>query len=165
MTSPVRAGLRALLLLAAVLAPSAWPSGAPRPDLVVLVVAAAATARGPLTGLLTGLAGGWLLDLVPPGAEPLGAGALTYAAVGALLGATRRYAALSPLVPWVAAVLGAGLVLGVRWVTAAAGVGRAEPADLLWTWGVTAAVAVVLVPVLGALERRARPREERDVPW
>ncbi len=165
MTSAARALLRTLLLLASVLLPSAWAAGAARPDLVVLVVASAALTRGPLTGLLTGLAGGWLLDLVPPGAEPLGAGALTYAAVGAVLGATRRYAALSPLVPWVAAVLGSGLVLGVRWVAAAAGAGRAEPADLLRTWGLTALVAGVLVPVLGALERRVRPREERDPPW
>ncbi|AXH95883.1 rod shape-determining protein MreD [Ornithinimicrobium avium] len=164
MTAPVRALLRGLLLLLAVLLPAVWPSGAPRPDLVVLVVAAAALGRGPLTGLLTGLAGGWLIDLVPPGAEPLGAGALAYAAVGAVLGSARRYAALSPLVPWVAAVVGSGLVLGVRWVSAAAGAGRAEPAELLRTWGVTAVVAVVLVPVLRSLERRVRPRAERDAP-
>src|SRR5690606_39125734 len=79
---------RAVLLLAAVLLPSALPpaSQLPRADLVLVVVAAAALVHGPTTGLLTGLAGGWLLDLVPPGAEPLGAGALVYAAVGVLLG-------------------------------------------------------------------------------
>lgn len=159
MSGPAGALLRAVLLVAAVLLPSAWPAGAPRPDLVVLVLAAAALAHGPLTGLLTGLAGGWLLDLVPPGAEPLGAGALTYAAVGVLLGVLRRYAVVSPLVPWALTVLGAGLVLAVRWVSAAAGAGRATTGELLWTWAVTAVAAVVLVPVLGALERRAGERD------
>ena len=128
MTGAVRVLVRAVLLLAAVLLPSAWPAGAPRPDLLVLVVAAAALARGPVTGLLVGLAAGWLVDLVPPGAEPLGAGAFTYAAVGALLGSLRRYAVVSPLAPWLLTVLGSGLVLGVRWLSSAAGAGRATGA-------------------------------------
>ncbi len=157
--------VRAGLLLAAVLLPSAWPSGAPRPDLLVLVVAAAALSRGPLTGLVVGLAAGWLVDLVPPGAAPLGAGALTYAAVGALVGALRRYAVVSPLAPWVLTVLASALVLGVRWLSSAAGVGRATTTDLLWTWGLTAALAVVLVPVLGAVERRTGRRAERAGAW
>ena len=94
--------VRALLLVSAVLLPSAWPPGLPPADLVLLVVAAAALLHGPSTGVLVGLAGGWLVDLVPPGAEPLGATALSYAAAGALLGLARRWAAASPLLPWVA---------------------------------------------------------------
>lgn len=145
--------VRALLLVAAVLLPSAWPPGVPRADLVLLVVAAAALLRGPTTGLLVGLAGGWLVDLVPPGAAPLGASALTYAGAGVLLGLARRYAAASPLLPWAATAVAAALVLGVRGVTAAAGVGRAGAGELVWSWVVTLVVAVLVLPVLLAVER------------
>lgn len=145
--------LRALLLLVAVLLPSAWPAGLARPDLVLLVVAAAALLHRPSTGLLVGLAGGWLLDLVPPGAEPLGATALTYGAVGLLLSLARRVVGASPVLPWVATALAAAAVLAVRGVTAAAGVGRVVPVDLAWSWAMTMLVAVILLPVLMGLER------------
>lgn len=146
--------LRVLLLLSAVLLPSAWPGGLPRPDLVVLVVAAVALLHRPSTGMLAGLLGGWLLDVVPPGAEPLGATALTYALVGLLLGLGRRLTAASPLLPWVATGVAAAVVLGVRWVASAAGVGVALPSQLAWSWLMTMLVAVVLLPLLMGLERR-----------
>lgn len=145
---------RAVLLLAAVLLPTLFPSGMPgRPDLVLLVIAAAALMHGPVTGGLTGLAGGWLIDLVPPGGEPLGAGALTYAVAGLLVGLARRWAPWSPLVPWIAAVGGAVVVQGVRGMVAAAGVGVAHPVDLLWSVGATALFALLLLPLLIGLER------------
>ena len=150
--------VRGLLLVAAVLLPSAWPPGLARPDLVLLVVAAAALLHRPQTGLLVGLAGGWLIDLVPPGASPLGASALTYAAVGLGLGLVRRALVLSPVLPWVATAVAAAVVLGVRGVTAAAGVGQALLVDLAWSWGMTLLVAVLLLPVLMGLERRLTTR-------
>ncbi|SOC52535.1 rod shape-determining protein MreD [Ornithinimicrobium cerasi] len=150
--------VRALLLVSAVLLPSAWPPGLPPADLVLLVVAAAALLHGPSTGVLVGLAGGWLVDLVPPGAEPLGATALSYAAAGALLGLARRWAAASPLLPWVATAVASAAVLGVRGVVAAAGVGRAAPGELLRTWVLTMLVAVVVLPVLIEVERRLTAR-------
>lgn len=150
--------LRALLLASAVLLPSAWPAGLPRPDLVILVVAAAALLHRPSTGLLVGLAGGWLLDVVPPGGEPLGAAALSYAAVGLLLGLGRRFTAASPLLPWVATGLAAVAVLGVRWVASAAGAGLALSGELAWSWVMTMLVAVLALPVLMGLERRAGDR-------
>lgn len=155
MSAALTIGTRALLLLAAVLLPSALPSSAdvPRADLVLVVVAAVALVRGPTTGVLTGLAGGWLLDLVPPGAEPLGASALVYAGVGALLGLARRHVVVSPVLPWLLTVAAAVLVLGVRATSAAAGFGRAGGGDLWWSWVATAVVAAVLVPALTALER------------
>ena len=149
---------RTLLLVLAVLLPSAWPAGLPRADLVVLVVAAAGLMRGPTTGLLVGLAGGWLLDLVPPGASPLGAGALVYGAAGLLLGLARRYADASPLLPWLATALGAGLVLAVRGITAAAGIGRVVLTELAWSWLMTALVAIVVLPALIVVERWLRAR-------
>lgn len=145
--------VRALLLVLAVLLPSAWPAGLARPDLVLLVVAAAALLHRPQVGLLVGLVGGWLVDLVPPGGEPLGASALGYAAVGLGLGCVRRALVISPLLPWVATALAAALVLGVRGVGAAAGLGRALPGELVWSWVVTMLVAVLALPVLMSLER------------
>jgi rod shape-determining protein MreD len=143
--------------VAAALLSSTWPSGGPRPDLVVLVVVAAALARGPATGVLVGLAGGWLVDLVPPGAAPAGGTALVLAAVGALVGLARPAAALSPVVPWVLAVLAAAVPPAVRWVAAAAGWGTVRVGDLLASWGWTAVLALGLVPALLALERRLGP--------
>lgn len=150
--------VRVLLLVAAVLLPAAWPGGLARPDLVLLVVAAAALLHRPSTGLLVGLAGGWLLDLVPPGAAPLGAGALTYAAVGLLLGLARRLAAVSPLLPWLLTAAASLAVLAVRAVASLAGVGRATTGDLLATWGMTLLVGVLLLPLLMGLERRLTHR-------
>ena len=146
--------VRGLLLLVAVLVPTLFPSGMPgRPDLVLLVVAAAALLRGPVTGALVGLAGGWLVDLVPPGGEPLGASALSYALAGAAVGVARRWAPWSPLVPWVAAVGGAALVQAVRGLVSAAGVGVAHPVDLLWSVAATALFALLLLPLLIGVER------------
>ncbi|QFG67968.1 rod shape-determining protein MreD [Ornithinimicrobium pratense] len=150
--------LRVLLLLGAVLLPSAWPGGLPRPDLVILVVAAVGLLHRPSTGMLVGLLGGWLLDLVPPGAEPLGATALTYALVGLLLGLGRRLTVASPLLPWVATGLAAAAVLAVRWVASAAGLGVALPSELTWSWLMTMLVAVPLLPLLMGLERRLLDR-------
>lgn len=149
---------RALLLVAAVLLPSAWPAGLARPDLVLLVVVAAALMHRPSTGLLVGLAGGWLLDLVPPGADPLGAAALLYGGLGLVLGLVRRSADVSPLLPWVFTGLAGAAVLGVRWVTSAAGVGRALLPDLAWSWVMTMLVAVVVLPLLMGMERRLTDR-------
>lgn len=150
--------LRALLLLTAVLLPSAWPTGLARPDLVLLVVAAVALLHRPSTGLLAGLLGGWLLDLVPPGAEPLGASALTYALVGLLLGLGRGLTIASPLLPWAATGLAAAAVLAVRQVASAAGFGVALPRELLWSWLMTMLVALVVLPLLMGLERRLLDR-------
>ena len=145
---------RALLLLGAVVLPALTPGLLPaRPDLTVLVVAAAALLHGPLTGGLVGLAGGWLVDLTPPGSEVLGTAAVAYLLVGALIGLARRYAAWSPLLPWLATGVGLAALLLVRGVSSAAGVGLAAPVDLMWTFAVTMLAAVVALPVLVGLER------------
>jgi rod shape-determining protein MreD len=145
---------RVLLLLAAVVLPALTPGLLPaRPDLVLLVVAAAALLHGPLTGGLVGLGGGWLVDLTPPGTEVLGTAAVGYLLVGALIGGSRRYAAWSPLLPWLATGVGLAALLLLRGVSSAAGVGLAAPADLMWTFLVTMLVAAVALPVLVALER------------
>ena len=149
---------RAVLLVLAVLLPSAWPSGLARPDLVILVVAVAALMHGPTTGLLTGLAGGWLVDLVPPGAEPLGASALVYAALGLALGGARAWSALSPLMPWLLTVGAAALVLVARAVTTAARGGHILAGAWALSWLMTALVAIILVPMLLSLASWLRAR-------
>lgn len=145
---------RLLLMLAAVLAVPLLPDGMPaRPDLVLIVVVATGVVQGPVAGALTGLAGGWILDLMPPSAEVLGATAVVFAAAGALAGACEQWRRVSPLVPWAALLLAAILVQGVRGLTAAAGVGVAHPVDLAWSVAITALVAVIVLPVLLAVER------------
>lgn len=84
--------LRLLLLAAALLGMLALGSRgvvAP-PELVVIVVVACGLAAGPPAGALLGLLGGWLLDLAPPVADPLGLSALGYAAAGWVAGTARR---------------------------------------------------------------------------
>lgn len=83
---------RGLALVALAVASVALAARTPLllPDLVLPVVVAGALVGGPTRGAMTGLAAGWLVDLVPPGAAVLGAGALTYAACGLLAGAGRR---------------------------------------------------------------------------
>lgn len=150
---------RCVALVVAVLAPTLLPAGMPaRPDLVLLVVVAAGLVRGPDTGALVGLAGGWLVDLVPPSGEPLGAAALTYLGAGALSGWSRRLVAWSPLVPLLATAAVTLAVQGVRGITAAAGVGVVHPVDLMWTVAMTVLFGVLLVPVLLAVERALEDR-------
>jgi len=150
--------VRATVLVVAALLMSLWPRWVPGPpDLVLVAIAGSALLRGPWVGTGMGLAGGWLVDLVPPGAEPLGATALVYAGVGALLGMSRPYVAASPVrlpVAPLAAVAVASLsVVAVRGVAAAAGLGAAGLGELWWTWATTVLLSVVLLPPLTALER------------
>lgn len=78
-----------LLALVGVLALGARGVLAP-PDLVLLVVVGVALSAGSPTGALIGLVGGWLVDLAPPVAHPLGLSALGYAAAGWVCGLERR---------------------------------------------------------------------------
>ncbi|MGB6006046.1 MAG: rod shape-determining protein MreD [Ornithinimicrobium sp.] len=153
-------GLRvALVLLAAVLMSLPIPLLPAVPDVMIVIVAVTALTKGPWAGALIGLAGGWLIDVVPPGASPLGASALVYAAVGAGLGAARRYlaatptAGLLPLIPWAVVALASALVLLVRLITAAAGVGAADLTQVGWAWLLTVVLTPLLLPPLVWLER------------
>jgi rod shape-determining protein MreD len=145
---------RLLAVLVGALLPSLLPTGWPaRPDVVLLVVVAAGLVGGPATGALTGLAAGWVVDLVPPGAEPLGASALVYLAAGAIGGGLRRYATWSPVLPLVAVLAAACAVQGVRVLASAAGAGTATVPAALWAVGLTLAVGLVLLPLLVVVER------------
>ena len=128
------------------------------PDLLLPVVVAGALVAGPARGALLGLAAGWLVDLVPPGAVVLGTGALTYAACGLLAGAGRREGLASwwwvTVVGAVAsALLAAGGVLVALLSGAAVSLGDAGVRFLL-----TAVLCADVVPALVRVEQHLRAR-------
>lgn len=98
----VRAALfSALLLLAVVLQSSFFPYfslDGVVPNLVLLVVVAAALVRGPEVGAVLGFLGGMALDLVPPADHVAGRWALALVLAGFLAGRVRRDARRSTLV-------------------------------------------------------------------
>jgi rod shape-determining protein MreD len=67
------------------------------PDVVLLVVIAAALARGPEYAALLGFAAGLVLDLAPPAEHTAGRWALAFVVVGYLAGLVRRDARSSAL--------------------------------------------------------------------
>lgn len=155
MTLPLLA-LRGVLLLIAV---TAMVTLAARgidiaPDLLAVVIGAVALRGRWAAGAGVGLAGGWILDLMPPGAAVVGVSALLYAAGGALAGRLHRPGP----VPWflvVAAALAVTLV--VDGVGVALALGRSGPV----AWPVlaarllaTATVALVVGPLLLRADRR-----------
>lgn len=159
MPRPTRADVAALLLLvlAALAAVTLGPRrGAVTPDLVLPVVVAGALLRGPTGGALVGLAGGWVVDLVPPGAAVLGTDALLYAAVGLLAGAGRRDGETS--VAWVAVV---GLAAAATAETARLAVALLSGSGVDWPalgvrTALTSALCAVAVPLLVRLSHVLR---------
>ena len=149
----------ALLLVGAVLAVTLGARHlAPLPDLVLVVVASAALRSGPRVGLATGLVGGWLLDLLPPGSPVLGTQALLYAVCGLALGLASRPGHV-PL-PWVVTVVAAA-GCGLEAVRALIALAQGVPVDVASSLGrviATATVALVVVPLVTAVERHAEQR-------
>lgn len=158
--SRLRWPLRTVTLLVAlvvVLALGARGVIAP-PDLLLLVVVAAALVSGSRAGAWVGLAGGWLLDLAPPGSAPLGLTALTLAAAGWVAGTAHRRSGH----PWWWPVPVVALAFVVsRVVPVLVDLGSGRPVawtDLTWQLVATATLGLVVVPLLervdGALVRR-----------
>ncbi|MFC7488040.1 rod shape-determining protein MreD [Knoellia sp. CPCC 206453] len=149
----------ALLLVGAVLAVTLGARHlAPLPDLVLVVVASAALRSGPRVGVATGLVGGWLLDLLPPGSPVLGTQALLYAVCGLGLGLARRPGQVSLV--WVVTVV-ACAGCGLESVRALIALAQGVPVDLASSLGrvlATATVALVVVPLVTAVERHAEQR-------
>ncbi len=158
--SPARAVLAAGLVVLAqvldvvVLARGSWPGAIP--DLTLLVVVALALLGGPVSGAAAGLAAGLVVDLVPPGAGPLGLGAVALGLAGAVAGRWHRPGERSLLGP-VTAAAAAALVAGVvRAVVAllAGGQGAGDALSVLVaSVGYAAVGAVVVVPVVIWLDR------------
>ncbi len=122
------------------------------PDLVLIVVVAGALSAGPTVGATLGLLGGWLLDLAPPVADPLGISALGYAAAGWVAGAARRRAGHAWW--WPVPVLAVAVLITH---TAAVLVDLASARPVAWgalAWQViaTATLGLVLVGLIERLE-------------
>lgn len=149
----------ALLLVGAVLGVTlAARHLAPLPDLVLVVVASAALRSGPRAGLVTGLVGGWLLDLLPPGSAVLGTQALLYAVCGLLLGLARRPGPVALV--WVVAVIAAAGV-GLELVRSLLALAQGVPVGVGSSLGrvvATATVGLVVVPLVGRLEHASERR-------
>lgn len=122
------------------------------PDLVLIVVVAVALAAGSSAGALLGLLGGWLLDLAPPVADPLGVSALGCAAAGWVAGRARRPAGH----PWWWPVLVVSLaVLVARAAPVLIDLASARPVAwgaLAWQVLATATIGLVLVGVIERIE-------------
>lgn len=122
------------------------------PDLVLVVVVAVGLSSGSSAAALTGLLGGWFLDLAPPVAEPLGITALGLAAAGWLAGRGRRRAGH----PWwwpVPVLAGALLVSRAAPVLLDLAVARPVAwGSLAWQLVVTVTIGLVLVGALTRLE-------------
>lgn len=148
-----------LLLLGAVLGVTLSARHlSPLPDLVLLVVASAALRSGPRGGLVTGLVGGWLLDLLPPGSAVLGTQALLYAVCGLAVGAARRPGPVSLV--WVVAVV-AGACCGLETVRGLLALAQGVPVEVVSSMlrvVATATVGLVLVPLVSAMEHRSERR-------
>ena len=152
----------ALALLAVVLSSVLGARGVPVPSsLLLVVVVAVGLAAGPLPGALLGLAGGWLVDLTPPGTDLLGISALTHAGAGWVSGRATRVSGW-PLW-WPAAVAAAGWAV-VAVVPVLRALTTGAPLDLvglLVDLVLTASVALVAVPAVIAVDRRLSGRRPR----
>jgi len=134
------------------------------PNLALIVVVAAAVARGPQFGAVVGFGAGLLLDLAPPADHVAGRWALALVLVAILAGRVRADARRSPLAglatvavcSFVAASVFAlsGVVLGDHALPAGEMV-QVIAIALLWD----VALAPLLLPGLMNLFERARPAE------
>lgn len=143
-----------LVVLAAALSAVVLPRlGSVGPDLVLLVVVAAALLGGPAKGALLGLIAGWVVDLMPPGTAALGMAALTYAASGAVAGLWHRDSGRSASLPALATLAAASTVAAMGILRALTN-GWAVPwAVAGWSIVLTTALGLAVVPLLIRAER------------
>lgn len=144
----------ALVVLTAALSAVVLPRlGSVGPDLVLLVVVAAALLGGPAKGALLGLGAGWAVDLMPPGAAVLGVAALTYAAAGAVAGFWHRDSGRSASLPALATLGAASTVAAVGIVRAVTNGWSVPWAAAGWSILLTTALGLAVVPLLIRAER------------
>jgi rod shape-determining protein MreD len=145
--------------------------GGTAPDLVLLLVAAVAVSTSPMTGLLTGFAGGLALDVAPPATHDAGEYALVFclvgyfaarivAAIGATTGERNPWAELAVMAAATAAgeagKAGLGLMLSDPDVTGPA-IKHVLPGAIGWDLLLTPFVFLLVTWVVGL----ARPVAER----
>lgn len=164
----VRGPLFALLLVAAVVLQVSffgWFSfNGVVPNLVLLVVVAAALVRGPEIAMLLGFVGGLALDLMPPADGVAGTWAMALVVVGFLAGRVRQDAARSTVgaLITVAACSFVGTSI-VALMTMALGDPPVPPAEALRVIPESLVYDLLLAPFVLPLAmrffRRFRPRE------
>lgn len=141
-----------LAFAAALLTVSVLPRFGVTVDLALVLVVAVALRGGTEAGALMGLATGLLVDLTPPGATPLGVGALSYAAVGALAGVLHRSLRVSMLLPALVVLVAQGVLQITRGVALVAAGMSIEPVRAVCFVVFTAVAGALLVPPLVRLE-------------
>ena len=134
------------------------------PNLALVVVVAAAIARGPQFGAVVGFVAGLLLDLAPPADHVAGRWALAFVLIAILAGRVRSDARRSPLAglatvaicSFVATSIFAlsGVVLGDHALPAGE---MMQVIGIALLWDIV--VAPLLLPGLMALFERTRPAE------
>ncbi len=144
----------ALVVLAAALSAVVLPRlGSVGPDLVLLVVVAAALLGGPAKGALIGLGAGWAVDLMPPAAVALGVAALTYAAAGVVSGLWHRDGGRSAFLPALSTLAATSTVAAVGILRAVTSGWPVHWAIAGWSIVLTTAVGLAVVPLLIRAER------------
>ena len=134
------------------------------PDIALLVVVAAALARGPEYAAILGFVAGLALDLAPPADHTAGRWALSFVVVGYLTGLARQDSDISAVGTLVLVAAGAfigtsvfaltGLVLGEG------GIDVSTALDVIpLTVGYDVLVAPLVVPLVVMLFRRLEPAE------
>lgn len=126
---------------------------APVPDLVLVLVVAWALFRGPTAGAVAGLAGGWVVDLVPPGAQPLGLHALVYALAGLLAGRARHEGPVAAARVAVVTLGAAAVVEGIEVVRALAVSAPVDLGAVALRMLLTSTVGALVVPLVVRAER------------
>ncbi|QVQ51931.1 rod shape-determining protein MreD [Spiractinospora alimapuensis] len=147
-----RSALVALMLVAAVVIQAGlinrlpFPGGT-APDLVLLVLVAAAVAVGPTTGVIAGFSTGLALDLLPPADHELGRYAILLCLVGYFAGRAHSAARRSPLLPFgVAAAAVVGVVLGDALIGVLLGDPRVTVSSVLGTLPFALGTTMLLSP-------------------
>lgn len=123
------------------------------PDLVLIGVVATAVIRGRVHGALVGLAAGWVVELVPPVAKPLGLAALTLMVAGIVAGSFRRSSSRSFLRPLAALAVAAGVVLAGEGAAAVVAEGSVDVTAAVTALGVTVGVGLALLPFMVIVDR------------
>ena len=136
------------------------------PDLVLVLVVAAALVRGPQSAAALGFVAGLALDLTPPADHTLGRWALTFVVVGYLAGLVRQDARQSSVAA--AVVVAASSFVGTS-LFALSGIALGDPGNsvsgalqvipIAVVYDV--AIALLILPVLSRLLTRLQPETVR----
>ncbi|MET0999262.1 MAG: rod shape-determining protein MreD [Marmoricola sp.] len=134
------------------------------PNLALVVVVAAAIARGPQFGAVVGLTAGLLLDLAPPADHVAGRWALAFVLIAILAGRVRADARRSPIAGLATVAICSFIATSVFALSGVVLGDHALPAgEMMQVIGIALlwdiVVAPVVLPGLMALFERTRPAE------